>query len=182
MPGTKRLGALLALVAAVVAVSGCGSDEISGEIPTENATRLNAALAGVRTAVDSGPTGCQQAADQTDLFVYEVNRLPADPSAELKAELQAAGDHLRALVDNECALTEPPTTTSITTSTTSTSTPSTTETSTTDTSTTDTTTTSTDQTQPPGNGNGNGPPGGVPPGQDGGTGGTGSGSGDETDE
>lgn len=172
---------MLALLFVLAALSGCGSDEIDGEIPSTNAAELNAALAAVRTATESSPPNCGDAASGAEQFVAAVNALPADPTAELKAELQAAGDNLRTLVGNQCAATEPtgPTGTQTqepsSTSTTSSTTSSTTDT--TDTTTTDTTT-STDETNP--QGNGNGPPGGGPPGQDGGTGGTGGGTGDET--
>lgn len=174
MPGTKRLAASLALLAAVAALSGCGSDEVSGEIPAEDALALNEALDGVSASIEAD---CDQAQEYAQDFVDAVNELPQDPSGELKPELQNAGDHLRTLVATECAAEPPATTQSTTTTTTSTPTEtSTTETSTTDTSTTETstsTTTSTDETTPPGNGNGGGPPDGGPPGNDG-TGGTGS--------
>lgn len=176
MPGTIRLGALLALLAVAVALSGCGSDEVSGEIPADRAPALTAALDGVSRTIE---TDCDQAQVHAQDFIDAVNDLPADPSGEVKAELQDAGDHLRTLVESECASTEPDTTTPTTSSTAPTSTASTsstTDTTTTETSTTTTSSTSTDDVPP--DGNGNGPPNGVPPGQDGGTGGTG-GPGDE---
>ena len=184
MPGITRLPSLLALLAllAILAVlPGCGSDEISGEIPLNNANQLNAALDGVSNAIAS--QNCEAATAQAEEFVNAVNALPADPAADLKPELQAAGNNLRTLVSDECTTTEPTQQTSTqqpeTSSTTSTTSSSTEETDTTTTS----TTTSTDETEPPGNGQGQGPSGGGPPGQgtDGGTGdtgGTGSGSGD----
>ncbi|HXE98844.1 MAG TPA: hypothetical protein VN458_00700 [Solirubrobacterales bacterium] len=181
MPGITKLPSLLALLAILAVLPGCGSDEISGEIPPANATVLNDALDGVSTAI--ADQDCETAASRADEFVNAVNALPANPSADLKPELQAAGDNLRTLVSDECATTEPtqPTHTQqpTTSSTTSTTTSSTEETDTTTTS----TTTSTDETEPPGNGQGQGPGSGGPPGQgtDGGTGdtgGTGSGSGD----
>jgi hypothetical protein len=184
MPGTNTLRALLALFAVTAALSGCGSDEINGEIPPDNATRLKDALDGVRSEIES--SDCDAAASRADRFIDEVNLLPLDAGEELKTELRNAGINLRTLVDNQCAVTEPPPTTQDTTTD-----PTTTETTsaTTDTTTTDTTTdtTTTDEQPPPGNGNGNGPPGGVPPGNgppdggtDGGTGGTGGGGGDDT--
>jgi hypothetical protein len=177
---------LLAVLAVLATLSGCGSGEISGEIPQENAQDLNAALEDVRTAVESGPQGCTEADSAADQFVDEVNALPADPAAELKAELQAAAHNLRTLVDNQCASTGTPDTTSPTT--TPTTEPTTTEPTTTEPTTTEPTT---EEPPPPGNGNGppgNGPPGNGPPGNgppggdtDGGTGGTGGGNtGDET--
>jgi hypothetical protein len=183
MPGTNRLLPLLAVLFVLAVLSGCGSDEISGEIPQTNADELTAALDAVRTATESSPPNCVDAASGAEQFVDAANALPADPVAELKAELQAAGDNLRTLVDNKCAATGPTGTTqstpTIPTDTTDTTPTDTTppHTTTTDTTTTDTTTdtTTTDQTQPPGNGDGGG--------TDGGTGGTGGGSsGDEGDE
>ena len=45
MPPKTRLPALLALAAAVAALSGCGSgDDINGQIPAANADQLNADL------------------------------------------------------------------------------------------------------------------------------------------
>ena len=173
MPGTIRLGAVLALLAAAVALPGCGSDEISGEIPPGNATDLNSALASLSEEVATGCTDPGQAQDLAQAFVTQVNLLPQD-SGEVKQELQEAANHLRLLVEEECASTEPTTTTQSTapaTSSSSTET-STTETSTTETSTTETSTGTTTGTDEPPQGNGNGPPDGVPPGN-GGTGGTG---------
>jgi hypothetical protein len=178
MPGTKRLAPPLALLATVAALSGCGSDEISGEIPAANATELNGALDQVGVAIAS--QDCDSAAEEVDAFIQAVNDLPADPSAELKPELQRAGDNLRTLVSDECpttGATEPattePTTTEPTTTEPTTTEPTTTEPTTT-TDETQTTTTTTDETTP--DGNGGGPSGGGPPGQ-GGTGGTGGGTG-----
>jgi hypothetical protein len=185
MPGTNRLPPLLALLFVLAALSGCGSDEIGGEIPQANAEELNASLEAVRAAVETSPPQCTTAESNADQFVDEVNGLPADAGTELKTALRDAGENLRVLVDEQCASTgttgpsgrEP--TSSSTTSSHTTTTSSTTDT---------TTTSSTEETQPPGNGNrggsnGGGPPGGGPPGgggTDGGTGGTGGGTGDET--
>jgi hypothetical protein len=178
MPGITRLPLLLVLLAILAVLPGCGSDESSGEIPQVNATALNQALDGVSSAIATG--NCEAAASQAEEFGSAVNRLPADPSADLKPELQDAADNLRTLVDTECVstqTTQPTSTqqpeTSSTTSTTSSTTSSTEET---DTTSTGTTTTSTDETEPPANGQGQGPGGGGPPGH-GGTGGTGGGTG-----
>jgi hypothetical protein len=181
MPGTNRLAAFFALLAVLATLSGCGSDEINGEIPPANAQELNAALDAVSAAIAS--RDCDSAVSQADQFVEEVNQLPADPSAELKPELQRAGDNLQTLVSDECPATSPIDETTTTTD--ETTSPIDETTTTTDETTTTTTTdeTTTDEQPPPGNGkpsggNGGGPSGGG--GSGGGTGGTGGGTGDQT--
>jgi len=171
---------LLALLFVLAALSGCGSDEIGGEIPPSNAVELNDSLEGVRTAVESSPPQCATANSNADQFVAAVNELPATAGADLKEALREAGVNLQQLVSDQCASTGatgpsgPQPTSSSTTSSHTTTTSSTTDT-------TATTTSSTQETQPQNNGNGNGggPPGGGPPGggTDGGTGGTGGGTG-----
>jgi hypothetical protein len=187
MPGTNRLPPLLALLFVLAALSGCGSgDDISGEIPQENAADLNNALAAVRTATEASPPDCGDAAVGAKQFVDAVNALPADPAAELKTELQVAGDNLRTLVDAQCPATAPSGTTGTQPDTTTTTEETETATTTDETAPTETTTT-TEETTTTGDENGGGPPGGGPPGggppgggTDGGTGGTGGGTGDET--
>jgi hypothetical protein len=173
---------LLASLFILAALSGCGSDELSGEIPEQNAIDLKAALAAVRAEIEANPPNCDTAASQADEFVDAVNLLPADVG-EVKTELQGAGDNLRTLVDAECPTTDTSQTTQTTTPTTTTTTSSTTEPTTTDTTTTDTTSTTsttTDEPPSPGDGGGGGPSGDGG-GTDGGTGGTGGGgTGDET--
>ena len=76
MPGTNRIPPLLALVAAVAALSGCGSgDDIKGQIPATNADQLNAALDTVGSAVASND--CATASSGADGFIDAVNELPA---------------------------------------------------------------------------------------------------------
>jgi hypothetical protein len=182
MPPKTRLPALLALAAAVAALSGCGSgNDINGQIPPADADQLNTELETVRSAVASHD--CVTAGSGADGFVDAVNDLPATAGADLKEALQEAGANLRTLVNDQCPPTgatgpsgTQPTTSSSTTSTTDSTTSSTTDTTTTS------TTSSTEQTQPQGNGNGGGNAGGNGHGggngnggggTDGGTGGTG---------
>ena len=184
MPGTSRIPPLLALLAAVAALSGCGSqDDINGQIPATNADQLNAALNTVDTAIESND--CATANSAAHGFVDAVNQLPATAGTDLKEALQEAGANLRDLVTTQCPPTgatgpsgaQPPATSS-TPSTTESSTSSTADTTTTTTTTT-TSTSSTEQTQPQGHGNGgdngegNGNGGGGDGGTGGGTGGTG---------
>jgi hypothetical protein len=180
MPGTNRLCAPLGLVAAVVALSGCGSSDVGGEIPQADAAQLNASLDAVNSAIASND--CATASAQADAFVQMVNDLPASAGTELKDALRNAGENLEGLVADQCSTTgststkttssssSEPTTSSTSSSTTSSSTTSTS----TDTTTT-TSTTSTTETKPPGGGNqgGNGGGGGGDGGTGGGTGGTG---------
>jgi outer membrane murein-binding lipoprotein Lpp len=177
MPGTTRLPALLALVAAVAALSGCGSDdEIGGQVPPANADQLTAALNAVRSDVEAGQ--CDAAASEARAFVEAVNGLPVTATAELKDALRDAGGNLQQLVSEECPATGATgptgeqTTTADTTSSTTTS------------SSTTTTSSSTTETQPE-NGNqgdengGGGSGGGGHPGGGGGAGGGGSGGGSD---
>jgi outer membrane murein-binding lipoprotein Lpp len=170
MPGKHGLRALLALAAAGVALSGCGSDEISGEIPATNAGDLNTALAALSAATEQTPPDCLAARSRADQFVATVNLLPAT-AGEAKEELQGAAAHLRELVDAECPDTDTsgsPTTSSTTTSDTTDTTSTEPTTTTTD---TDTTTTTTTEEPPPDDGGGKPSDGGPPDGD--GTGGTG---------
>src|SRR5436190_3007686 len=101
MPGTNRLPALLALVATVAAVSGCGSNDISGEIPPDQASQLSGSLGAVENAIASGD--CATASDEASAFVSGVNELPATPTgAELKDALRKAGENLERLVSVQC--------------------------------------------------------------------------------
>ena len=172
---------MLALVATVALLSGCGSDENSGQIPQANADQLNAALDAVSAAVETNPPACDTATSQASAFVDQVNQLPVTAGTDLKEALRGAGENLKQLVNEQCASTgatgpsapERPTTSS-TTPTTSSTTDTTSSTTTTDTT---SSTTTTEEPPPRGNGNGGGPPGGG--GTGGGTGGTGGGTGDE---
>jgi hypothetical protein len=187
MPRMKRLSALFALAALVAAISGCGSDDVSGTIPQDDAQQLIADLNAVEAAAAS--QNCATAEARAQEFVEHVNELPAPSGEALKATLREAGGNLEQLVREPCAsgatgLTGEQPTSKPTTSEEATQT-------TTATSATTTTSTPTDEETPPagpsGEGNGNGgengggppshagPPGG-PPGQDGSNGGGAGGS------
>jgi hypothetical protein len=183
MPGTNKIIPLLALVAAVAALSGCGSGgDINGQIPATNADQMNSALNTVRTAVASND--CATANSGADGFVAAVNELPATAGADLKQALQDAGANLRALVSEQCPPTGATGRTGPQTTESSSTEPSTSTTSSsTTTSSTTTSSTSSTETSPQGNGNpggngggagaGNGNGGGQGGSGDGGTGGTG---------
>jgi hypothetical protein len=178
MLGTTRLPALLGLVAAVAALSACGSDEIGGQIPQTNADRLKHSLNQVRDDVENGQ--CDAASSGAQAFVDRVNDLPGETATvELKDALREAGERLQNLVREECPATG---TTGLTGEQPTTGEETTTDTTTTDTTTTDTTTndTTTTDTQPEENGNGGG--GGSGGGGDtgGGSGGGGPGGGGDT--
>jgi FIMAH domain-containing protein len=185
MPGTTRLAAMLALAAAVAALSACGSNEIGGQIPQADADQLKASLSQVRSDVSNGQ--CDGAASEAQAFVDGVNSLPETATAELKAALRTAGEKLLELVSQECPATgttgltgEQPTTGATTSTDTTTGDTTSTDTTSTDTTSTDTTTTTGTRPQDngkPGGGGGGGSDtgGGGGPG-DGGTGGTGGGA------
>jgi FIMAH domain-containing protein len=175
MPGTTRLAALLALAAAVAALSACGSDELGGQIPPMDAEQLRTSLSQVRSDVEAGR--CDDAGSEAQAFVDGVNNLPETSTSELKAALRTAGERLQGLVSEECPATG---TTGLTGEQTTTDETTTTDTTTTDTTTTDTTTdetTTSTETEPQddggGGGGGSGGGGAGGGGSDGGTGGTG---------
>jgi len=175
MPGTNRLLGLLAMVATVGALSGCGSNDINGKIPQSDADELNGALEAVRS--DIAARDCEAASSEADAFINGVNQLPATAGEDLKKALRDAGGNLQQLVADQCTTTQttPTTSTQSTRSSSTTSTRPTTSSSTSSTTstqtTTTTTTTSSTETAPPESGGGGGGGG------DGGDGGTGGGSG-----
>jgi hypothetical protein len=131
MPGWKRLSALLAVAAVATAATGCGSNEINGTIPTDQAAVLNDDLDAVQNAVAADR--CAEATAAADRFVATVNSLPADAGIELKTALRDAGTNLKTLAACEpsgatgaAGAQREPTTTDTTSSTTSTTTPATT--------------------------------------------------------
>ncbi len=169
MPGWKRLSALLAVAAMATAVTGCGSNEIKGTIPTDQAAALNNDLDDVQSAVAAGR--CDNATAAADRFVATVNLLPPASGVELKAALRDAGTNLKTLAACEPsgatgadgaqrAPTTTDTTTSTTSSTTATSTPA----------------PQTPEPSPSGGGNGGGGDQGSPPANQGGNGQSGGGN------
>ena len=187
MSPRTRLAVVLALAAAVAGATGCGSNEINGQLTPDQASALIADLDAVQSAAEAGQ--CGSAASGADRFVLEVNNLPEEAGTELKKALRDAGTNLKTL-----AACEPSGATGAAggqTGTTSRDTSSTTSTPTTTTESTTTTTTS--EPEPPpsgggnphsggngnagGNGQGNGNPGNGNAGGGGPSGGTGSGTG-----
>jgi hypothetical protein len=185
MPGQKRLAGALAVAAAAVAISACGSSSTTNPtIDPASAQGLQSRLDAVQLAVSEGR--CNVAEARAQDFVDAVNQLPDTVGTADKETLRSAGENLQKLAQdpNQCKPT--PTGTSglqgdqsTSTSTTTTSIPTTTPT------TTSTTSSTTTTTEPPaGNGGGNqsgGNTGGGPPstggGQTGGGGAAGGGGG-----
>jgi hypothetical protein len=166
MPGQKRVAGALAVAAAAVAISACGSSSGNPTIPSTNATQLTTALNAVEAAVNQGK--CNRAQAEAQNFIDAVNQLPDTVGTTDKEKLRSAGENLQKLAQEPSQCKPTPIGTSgaqgaQTTTTTSTPTVVPTPTST-------TTTTST-TSEPPGNSGGNqggGPPNGTPPGQTGG--------------
>jgi hypothetical protein len=187
MPGHKRLAAALAVVAAAVAISACGSSDADRTISPTDADRLQTALAQVEGAVNQG--NCPRAEREAEDFLAIVNGLPETVGTENKEALRAAGENLQKLAADpgKCVQTgttdlTDETTTEEPTTTTPTTTPTTTATTTTE----DTTTTTTAPPSDTGGGDTGGPPGtppggsGGPPPDTGGGGDTGGGTGGGT--
>jgi hypothetical protein len=166
MPGQKRVAGALAVAAAAVAISACGSSSGNPTIPSTNATQLTTALNAVEAAVNQGK--CNRAQAEAQAFIDAVNQLPDTVGTPDKEKLRSAGENLQKLAQEPSQCKPTPIGTSgaqgaQTTTTTSTPTVVPTPTST-------TTTTST-TSEPSGNSGGNqggGPPSGTLPGQTGG--------------
>jgi hypothetical protein len=169
MPGKKRVAGALAVAAAAVVLSACGSSSDNPTIPSTNATELNTALDNVESAVNQGK--CNRAAAEAQNFVDAVNQLPDTVGTADKEALRSAGVNLekQAQDKSQCHPAVPTGTTDLggaqPTTTTPTTVPTTTAT---------TTATTTTPELPSGNGGGNqggnqggGPPA-TPPGQTGG--------------
>lgn len=182
MPGKKRLAGALAVAAAAVAISACGSSSSDKTIDPGDAQLLQSRLSAVQLAVSEGR--CDIAQTRAQSFVDAVNALPDTVGTEDKAALRSAGENLEKLAQDPSNCRPTPTGTSglqgdqsTTSSTTTTEVaPTTTET---------TTTSSTTEESPSGNGAGNsggGEAGGEPSGNTGGgqTGGGDTGGGGET--
>jgi hypothetical protein len=164
MPGQKRVAGALAVAAAAVAISACGSSSSDKTIDPADAQLLQSRLSAVQLAVSEGR--CNVAQSRAQDFVDAVNQLPETVGADDKATLRSAGEHLADLAKDPSQCKPSPTGTSglqgdqtSTTPTTTTAVPTTTA----------TTTTTTSTPEPaPGNSGGNqggGPPTGAPPGQ-----------------
>jgi hypothetical protein len=162
MPGQKRVAGALAVAAAAVAISACGSGGSDKVIPPAKSQILQSRLSAVELAVSEGHCNVAQARAQR--FVDAVNQLPDTVGTTDKETLRNAGENLQKLAQQPSQCEPAPIGTSgtqgaQTTSTTSTVVPTTP---------TATTTTSTTSAPPPGNSGGNqggGPPTGTPPGQ-----------------
>ncbi len=175
MPGAARIS-LLALVT-VATFGGCGSSGDS--IPSGDADQLLKRLDEVEGAIESGK--CEGAQASAQLFVTQVDQLPASVDSDVKKALDAGSERLSQLAADpeQCTQTGPSGFSGQQTTETPTTQPATTETTTTSTSTQE------EEPKEPGGGGeqgggnegggGNQGGGGEGGGGDGGDGGTGSG-------
>jgi hypothetical protein len=148
MPGQKRLAGVLAVAAAAVALSACGSSSSDKTIDPVNANQLISALSGVQSAVESG--NCRLAQAEAGHFVDVVNGLPDTVGAADKEALRNAGDNLETLAQDKSQC-EPTNTTGASGPSGDQSTTSSTATATVPTTTATTTSTSTTSASPPAN-------------------------------
>jgi hypothetical protein len=92
---------LLALAAAAL-IGGCGGDDPT--IPADRGDQLLTRLDEVEGAVAEG--NCEGAQESADLFVSQVDQLPAEVDDEVKRLLMAGGQRLQELAADQCE--EPP--------------------------------------------------------------------------
>ena len=169
----------VALVAAAVAVTGCGGDDMGKGIPAATATALDTQLDGVESRLAQGSAGaCRDILEAPDSrgpnkknVETLIDEMPDDVDSDVKSALEDSFDHLWDLVQQECDDKADKQDTKTDTTPTDTTPTDTTPTDTTPTDTTPTDTTPTDTNTSPdeaplpndgdGNGNGNGNGGGV---------------------
>jgi hypothetical protein len=88
---------LLAIAAATL-LAGCGGDD--GTIPADRADQLTARLTEVENGVAAGQ--CEGARASADLFVTQVDQLPAEVDDEVKDALRQGGARLQELATEQC--------------------------------------------------------------------------------
>jgi uncharacterized membrane protein YgcG len=88
---------LLAIAAAAL-LAGCGGDDPT--IPADLGEQLQTRLDEVEGAVAEG--NCEGAQDSADLFVTQVDQLPAEVDDEVKRLLTAGGERLQELASEQC--------------------------------------------------------------------------------
>jgi hypothetical protein len=163
----------LALVAACLAVAGCGGNDNGSPIPAATARSLDAQLDGVQARIDQGSEGaCKDILEgprgpNKQQVQDLIESLPDSVDADVRSALQDSFDNLWDVVQQECddkaSKTETNTTTTETPTNTTPTDTTPTDTTPTDTTPTDTTTTPTapDEAPLPNDGTGNSG-GGVP--------------------
>ncbi|HEX2468891.1 MAG TPA: hypothetical protein VHJ54_11855 [Solirubrobacterales bacterium] len=97
MPAGGRLSLLAIAVATLLA--GCGGDD-GGTIPADRADQLTARLTEVEGAVAEGD--CDGARASANLFVTQVDQLPAEVDDEVKQALREGGERLQQLATEQC--------------------------------------------------------------------------------
>jgi hypothetical protein len=100
MLAPKRLATLTAIAAVGLAIAGCGSSDIDGTIPQEDADQLVSDLDAIEAA--NASHDCRSAQARTREFLQHVDELPATSGVALKEALRGAGDNLEQLVDDPC--------------------------------------------------------------------------------
>jgi hypothetical protein len=88
---------LLAIAAAAL-LAGCGGDDPT--IPADRGEQLQTRLDEVEGAVAEG--NCEGAQESADLFVTQVDQLPAEVDDEVKRLLMAGGERLQELATERC--------------------------------------------------------------------------------
>jgi hypothetical protein len=88
---------LLAIAAAAL-LAGCGGDDPT--IPADRGEQLLTRLDEVEGAVAEG--NCEGAQGSADLFVTQVDELPAEVDDEVKRLLMAGGERLQELATEQC--------------------------------------------------------------------------------
>jgi len=98
----------LALLAAVLALAGCGGDDEGAPIPSRTATALQSELDGVQARIDNGSAGaCKDILEGSRGPNLErvnelIDALPDDVDPDVRSALEDSFDRLWELVQQDC--------------------------------------------------------------------------------
>jgi hypothetical protein len=98
MPKPLRPTFLALILAAVLAVAGCGNSGPDPSIPADDAQTLLAKIAEIKANVDVG--SCVVAGDKTDDLLADIADLPSSVNNDVKESLDNGANNLKILLND----------------------------------------------------------------------------------
>jgi hypothetical protein len=96
--------ALLLVALLALAAAGCGGDDEGAQIPRDQASTLLSRLREADRRINQDPPVCGDLSDDTlPALEDEAANLPEETDEDVKKTVQDGIDHLRSLIDAECA-------------------------------------------------------------------------------